>query len=128
MHAAQMPLDWSASPPPANYPNMIEAREVPASCETTPTARVRARRTDPATSHQAAEGAAAFAGSHSDRILRALKAVPNATPHELTVPTRLTVVQIDRRLPELARREAARVVLVDGVELQRGGARVWEAC
>lgn len=86
---------------------------------------VRARRSDPVTSHQAAEGAQAFAGSHCSRILRALASGP-ATPHELADATGLTVVQIDRRLPELAREGTARVVMVDGQPLQRGGARVWE--
>ena len=88
----------------------------------------RARATDPETSQQAAEGASAFAGSHSARILNALQAVASATAHELAQPTGLTVVQIDRRLPELEREGKARVVTVDGEPLQRGGARVWEAC
>lgn len=89
---------------------------------------MRARRTDPATSHQAAEDAARFAPSQSQRILNCLAAVPNATPHELTIATALTVVQIDRRLPELEREGKARVVIVDGKPLQRGNSRVWEAC
>lgn len=88
----------------------------------------RARATDPETSHQAAEGASAFVGSHCSRILKALHRVANATPHELTTTTALTVVQIDRRLPELEREGRARVVFVDGKPLQRGGSRVWERC
>jgi hypothetical protein len=90
---------------------------------------VRARRTDPDTSHQAAADAAAFAGSHCERILRALSAVANATPHELTLSTGLTVVQLDRRLPELEKAGRARVVVdADGKPMQRGSARVWERC
>lgn len=87
----------------------------------------RARATDPLTSHAAALRSERFAGSHCDRILAALNRGP-ATAHELTDRTGLTVVQIDRRLPDLANAGRARVVLVNGQPLARGGARVWEAC
>lgn len=108
------------------FPISIAQHQPAPACRPEPQEHVRARRSDPTTSHQAAEGAAAFAGSHCSRILRGLDAVPNATPHELTARTGLTVVQIDRRLPELAAEGKARVVMVDGQPLQRGGARVWE--
>jgi len=81
---------------------------------------------DPITSVIAAEGACAFSGAHCGRILTALKQGP-ATAHELTALTGLTVVQLDRRLPELFRNGKARVVQVDGQDVVRGGARVWEA-
>lgn len=84
---------------------------------------VRAR--DPITSITAAEGSGEFSGAHCDRILSALGQGP-ATPHELQETTGLTVVQLDRRLPELARAGRVRVVLVDGEELVRGKSRVWE--
>ena len=81
---------------------------------------------DPITSVLAAEGAFAFSGAHCDRILAALKQGP-ATAHELQTCTGLTVVQIDRRLPELLRNGKARVAQAKGTDLVRGGARVWEA-
>ena len=69
----------------------------------------------------------AFAGGHCERILAALANGRQATPHELQEDTGLTVVQIDRRLPELQRAGKARVVQMAGEDLTRGGARVWEA-
>ena len=85
------------------------------------------RASDPLSSVLAAEGAMAFAGSHYERILAALANGRQATPHELQEDTGLTVVQIDRRLPELQRAGKARVVQMAGEDLTRGGARVWEA-
>ena len=85
---------------------------------------VRAR--DPLSSVQAAERAPAFIGSHTARILAALRHGP-ATAHELQRLTGLTVVQIDRRLPDCAAADTARVVQIAGEDLIRGGARVWEA-
>lgn len=87
----------------------------------------RARRSDPATSKQAAVNADKFAGSHAGRILAALKAHGPKTAHELHT-TGLTVVQIDRRLPELSKLGLAKVVkLDDGADMVRGGFRVWMA-
>ncbi len=90
---------------------------------TNPCMLVRAH--DPITSITAAEGAPALSGAHCDRILHALGKGP-ATPHELQATTGLTVVQIDRRLPELAQAGRVRVVVVAGAELVRGKSRVWE--
>ncbi|AVS67869.1 hypothetical protein C8245_21315 [Paracidovorax avenae] len=81
---------------------------------------------DPISSVQAAEGTAAFAGNHCARIMQALAAGP-ATAHELEARTGLTVVQIDRRLPDLRAIGKARVVQLGGQDLMRGNARVWEA-
>jgi hypothetical protein len=90
-------------------------------------AKHAARRNDPETSHAAAQQAVTFAKSHAGRILAALKAYGPMTPHEMHV-TGLTVVQCDRRLPEIARAGLARVVtLDDGHPMTRNGARVWEA-
>ena len=69
----------------------------------------------------------AFAGGHCERILAALANGRQATPHELQEDTGLTVVQIDRRLPELQRAGKARVVQMAGEDLTRGGARLWDA-
>lgn len=81
---------------------------------------------DPITSVAAAEAASAFSGFHCDRILAALKQGPG-TAQELMDRTGLTVVQIDRRLPELFRNGKASVVQVDGEDLIQDGYRVWEA-
>lgn len=84
------------------------------------------RAADPATSVDAAESAQLFKASHSERIVAALEQHGPKTAHELTVCTRLTVVQIDRRLPELAKAKRARVVQVEGRDVTREGFRVWE--
>ncbi len=87
--------------------------------------RFRARATDPISSIHAAEGAALFAGPHKDRIVNALTALKNATAHEIAHATGLTVVQVDRRLPELKRYGVARVLELAGDDVMRGGFRVW---
>ena len=85
------------------------------------------RASDPLSSGLAAERAIKFAGNHCERILAALKAAGQATPHELEATTGLTVVQIDRRLPDLQKAGKAQVVQRGGMDLMRGKARVWEA-
>lgn len=85
------------------------------------------RASDPLSSVMAAESAIKFAGNHCDRILAALSNGNQATAHELEALTGLTVVQVDRRLPELLRYGKARAVQRGGMDLLRGGARVWEA-
>ena len=90
--------------------------------------RLLVRAHDPLTSIEAAERVAEFSGYHCDRIHAALKAAAQATAQELMALTGLTVVQIDRRLPELARAGRARVVQRSGEDLVRDGFRVWEVC
>ena len=85
------------------------------------------RASDPLSSVMAAEAAIKFAGNHCDRILADLRKRGQATPHEMQCTTGLTVVQIDRRLPELLKAGRVRVVQRGGADLIRGGARVWEA-
>lgn len=87
--------------------------------------RPRARRTDPTTSHKAGLAARFFANSHKARILDALKTHGPRSAHELSLLIGLTVVQIDRRLPEMG--AAVHVLTVDGVAVERGGCRVWAA-
>lgn len=82
---------------------------------------------DPLSSVLAAERATQFAGGHCARILDCLQRFGPATAHELQQRTGLTVVQADRRLPELLKSGKARVVQFNGEDLMRGGARVWEA-
>ena len=82
---------------------------------------------DPLSSVLAAERTPQFAGGHCARILAELTKRGPATAHELQINTGLTVVQIDRRLPDLQKAGKARVVQRGGCDLMRGGARVWEA-
>jgi len=84
-----------------------------------------ARRTDPVTSHQAARRAATFAASHAGRILEALAEGPR-TAAGLAAMTGLSVVQVDRRLPELERAGKARPVMNGAHVYVVGGYRVWE--
>jgi hypothetical protein len=98
----------------------------------------RARRSDPSTSHDAANRATAFAGSHRDRIYYALGVCSTAyeqgqrdhwgaTAHQLSAITGLTVVQIDRRLPELERDDLVTVCGDEhGRDLTHEGFRMWE--
>lgn len=81
---------------------------------------------DPLSSLLAAERTPQFASGHCASILLALAKGP-ATAHELQARTGLTVVQIDRRLPDLQKAGRARVVQVGDQDLMRGNARVWEA-
>lgn len=62
----------------------------------------RARRKDPETSHQAAAKASGLAQDHCRLITLALQEHGPQTIYELAARTRLSHVQIARRLPELA--------------------------
>ena len=90
-------------------------------------AETRARRSDPATSHAAARNAAFFADSHKGRIMAALKEGPRSS-HGLAVMAGLTLVQTDRRLPELQRAGLADVLRHEaGADVIVGGYRIWRA-
>jgi len=81
-----------------------------------------ARRTDPETSHKAAARASKFATSHAGRILLALQLHGPRSAHGLGLITGLSVVQIDRRLPELKRIGEA-----EPTGAVEAGFRVWGA-
>ena len=84
----------------------------------------RSRRTDPATSKQAAQNSTRFANSHKARILEALKEGPH-TASGIAAMTGLTVEQVDRRLCELERAERIEYVATeDGQSVSVGGYRV----
>ena len=85
---------------------------------------MRFRTSDPVTSKEAAMGAAAFAATHSERICAALE-TGTMTAADISRATGLTVVQIDRRLPELQRSGRVQVAQLDGCDLVRDGYRVW---
>lgn len=87
--------------------------------------KFRARAADPLSSIQAADNAALFAGAHKERISAALDMLGSGTAHEIAKATGLTVVQVDRRLPELKRDGVARVLEACGQDVMRGGFRVW---
>lgn len=87
----------------------------------------RARRSDPGTSQSSARKAAKFAASHAGRIYHSLMLNGPMTAHELHI-TGLTVVQCDRRLPELENIGLVRVMKHEnGKDVARNGARVWSA-
>jgi CRP-like cAMP-binding protein len=91
---------------------------------------LRARSTDPSTSHAAAAKSAKFRETHAERIhgyLADLGAGDGATAEGIARATGLTVVQVDRRLPELKRAGVVRVVQIDGADWVINGFRVWEA-
>lgn len=91
-------------------------------------AETHARANDPETSKAAARRAADFSTSQAGRILLALQKHGPRTSHELSLIIGLTLVQCDRRLPDLASLGLARVVkLNDGADMVRGRCRVWEA-
>lgn len=86
--------------------------------------RVRAR--DPLSSVLAAERSTRFSETHKGRILAALQILGgSATAHEISQSTGLSVVQVDRRLPELERDNLAEVVELAGQDVMRGGFRLW---
>jgi hypothetical protein len=62
----------------------------------------RARSGDPETSHAAARNAVTFAHGHHALVLGALKLYGPQTIYELAERTKLSPVQVARRLPELA--------------------------
>jgi hypothetical protein len=83
------------------------------------------RANDPLTSLNAALATPKFSSGHKAIILEALKSGP-MTAKEIERCTHLTVVQIDRRMIELARSKCITVLtLNDGADVVRGGCRVW---
>lgn len=88
-------------------------------------AETHARATDPETSHTAAAAAMTFTNSQKERIFRALDKHGPRSAHELSLILGLTVVQIDRRLPDLGSR--VRVQQDEhGHDVVRNHCRVWE--
>lgn len=83
--------------------------------------QTRARRSDPLTSHQAAKRSAHFAESHAGRILAVLDLHGPMSAYHIGNDCGLSVVQVDRRLPELQRLGLARPT---GAVVS--GCRVWE--
>jgi len=63
----------------------------------------RARRSDPISSHMAAQKAEKFARGHAATILQCLKDHGAQTIDMIAKRTSLTAVQVARRLPELQR-------------------------
>ncbi len=125
----------------ANSPTMTVERRSSAVCRTVSAQDVEirqfaldfnperaARRNDPETSKAAARHASKFSESHAGRILLALQQHGPRTPKELEQLIGLSVVQIDRRLPDLKSAKLAEVVkLDDGADAVRQGCRVWRA-
>ena len=81
--------------------------------------RPLARNSDPSTSHAAGRAARAWSMTHRDQILGVLWRPMIAS--EIAKFTGLTVVQIDRRMPELEQASEARLT-----GFERDGMREWE--
>jgi hypothetical protein len=118
VRAALIRLGWT--PPPAGVSGKHGLSDVEPSLET----RMRVRANDAASSVIAAEGAARFASSHKERILRAMRE-DELSSHQIAKLSGLTVVQVDRRLTELQRENEIELVMVGGEELLRAGYRVY---
>lgn len=84
-----------------------------------------ARTTDPATSHVAAQRAAAFAGSHIDVILACLGRHGPQTIDEIAKRTPLNSVQIARGLAECDRRGLAEPTGLCRLSASGRPERVW---
>lgn len=88
----------------------------------------RARRTDPATSHRAAERANTFSPSHGERIVQTLREHGPLTPKQIAHRSGIDYVAVQRRMTELRARRMVRVLLSgEGEPLVLDGCRVWEA-
>jgi acyl dehydratase len=85
----------------------------------------RARRTDPASSHRAAELSGNFAPTHVGRILAALEAISTGTAAEIAQQSGLTVVQVDRRRKEMEQAGLVYMLRQDGQLFLRDGFMVW---
>lgn len=90
---------------------------------------IRARASDPLTSHMAADQSVRFADSHKARIMHVLRTSGSdgMTPAQIAEASGLSLVQVDRRLTELGRSGQARVVQDNGEDLIIQRMRVWVA-
>jgi hypothetical protein len=104
-----------------------------------PEAKGLARRDDPGTSKQSAEGVKGFAGDHYEKIVSAMAAMNKPCGAEqieaslLSRGYKLAAYQIRKRLPELQKAQRVRVALDrgTGAELTRATSsgrheRLWE--
>lgn len=93
----------------------------------------RARATDPVTSIAAAAHSRQFSTGHAVKILNILRSWgcqyggDGWTAKDIAEAVGLSVVQVDRRLPELRAAGLVRVVQADGKDWIRDGFRIWEA-
>ena len=87
--------------------------------------KLRVRAQDPVTSVAAAERSLKFSATHKGRIMAALEDAGTATAHEIGLAAGLSVEQVDRRLPELARDNLAEVLRIGDADVTRDGFRVW---
>ncbi len=90
-----------------------------------PEARLRVRAHDPGTSMAAAERAAAFAGSHAQRILNVCSLTRPLSTAEIATKAGLTVVQVARRTVELQRDGKLVVAQLNGEDMVVDGYRCW---
>jgi predicted ArsR family transcriptional regulator len=90
--------------------------------------RLLARRTDPATSHDAAARVDEFGDAHRAKILRALKSLGEAGAEQIASLCGIESYAIRKRLPELARLGYVRVIEGEIHKTSTGRSeRVWVA-
>lgn len=83
------------------------------------------RASDPITSVMAAESTTRFRKTQKGRILTALEKLGMADASQIAAHLGMTVVQVDRRLPEAQRDGTAEVVQLAGEDMLHGKYRVW---
>jgi predicted ArsR family transcriptional regulator len=88
---------------------------------------VRARRTDPSTSHEAAARVSEFAQCHQTLILAALRRFGRAGAEQLAAATRLDAYQVRKRLSELESAGAAQPTGDTRKTVSGRSERVWSA-
>ena len=91
-----------------------------------------ARRSDPETSHKAAERVAEFANGHHEQIVGVLRKHGRLTVYEIASFCSLDAHRCGKRMKELEGAGLARVVVENGVVVEKRTpsgrmARVWEA-
>jgi len=88
---------------------------------------VRARRSDPNTSHEAAARVREFSQAHATLILQTLKRFGKAGAEQIAAATRLDAYAVRKRLPELQRDGLARPTDATRATASGRHERVWEA-
>jgi predicted ArsR family transcriptional regulator len=88
----------------------------------------RARRSDPATSHAAAESAKEMADRHHQIILQCLREHGRCGKDAIASRTRLTGVAVARRMAELVRAGKVRDIGAKATSTAGRAETAWEAC
>ena len=88
----------------------------------------RARRRDPATSHDAAAHAVTFAGEHCQRVLAGLRALGRAGAEQIGQAIGMEPYAVRKRTAELERAGLIRDTGATRKTATGRSERIWEAC